>query len=225
MLSPSFSFRRLSGPHNESFRGRQNLTDTAPGKKFTREPRRAVAVLHLSENQLPDADNPMIIRPETPADVAAIYEVNRLAFGQEAEARLVSALRDGGFARVSLVAEIDGQIVGHVMFSDLSIVTPDRTIAALALAPMAVLPNLQGKGIGSQLVRQGLAVCQAHGHQIVIVLGHPHYYQRFGFSTELAKPLASPFSGDAWMALELLPGSLKGVVGRVAYSPPLEALE
>lgn len=167
----------------------------------------------------------MNIRPENPTDVVAVHEINRLAFGQEAEASLVDELRDGGYARVSLVAEIDGQIVGHILFSDLSIVAPDRAIPALALAPMAVIPACQRQGIGSQLVRVGLTACQAQGHQIVIVLGHPHFYPRFGFSSELAKPLASPFSGDAWMALELSPGALTGITGTVQYAPPFMSLK
>src|SRR5205085_9996992 len=140
--------------------------------------------------------------------------VNRLAFGQDAEARLVDALRDGGHVRVSLVSEIDGQIVGHILFSDLPIITEDGTTSALALAPMAVLPDFQNEGIGSALVRRGLEVCKDQGHRIVIVLGHPHYYPRFGFSAKMAEHLDSPFSGrESFMALELVAGTLAGVKG------------
>src|ERR1700722_15635152 len=91
----------------------------------------------------------MFIRPETEKDHDAVRQVNRLAFGQDAEPRLVDALRAGGFACLSLVAEQDSQVVGHIMFSDLSIITQAGTIPALALAPMAVLPDFQNKGIGS----------------------------------------------------------------------------
>lgn len=160
------------------------------------------------------------ICPESPADVEAIRQVNRLAFGQDEEARLVDALRDGGFVQVSLVAEREGQVVGHILFSDLPIITDSGTVAALALAPMAVLPDFQRKGIGSELVRRGLDACGKQGHRIVIVLGHPEFYRRFGFSSDLARPLQSPFSGASWMARELAPGALDGVAGHVEYPPP-----
>ena len=95
----------------------------------------------------------VIIRPETSADHEAIRYVNRLAFGQDDEARLVDALRVSGYVRASLVAEKAGQVVGHILFSDLPIITQAETVPALALAPMAVLPDFQNQGIGSTLVR------------------------------------------------------------------------
>jgi putative acetyltransferase len=165
----------------------------------------------------------LAIRPESAADHQAIRQVNRLAFGQDAEARLVDALRDGGYVRASLVAEQDGKVVGHILFSDLPIVTEAGTVPALALAPMAVLPQFQNQGIGSALVRRGLVVCKEQGHRIVVVLGHPQFYPRFGFSSKLASSLTSPFGGgDSWMALELVPGALADVAGRVVYPPPFE---
>jgi putative acetyltransferase len=163
----------------------------------------------------------MVIRPETTADHEAIRHINRLAFGQDAEARLVDALREGGYIRLSLVAERGDQIVGHVLFSDLPIITEAGTVPALSLAPMAVLPAYQRQGIGSALVRQGLDVCRDQGHRIVLVLGHPDFYPRFGFTAKLAESLSSPFGGgEAWMAVELVPGALAGVVGNVQYPPP-----
>jgi putative acetyltransferase len=161
-----------------------------------------------------------ILRTERPADQANVYEVNRLTFGREDEARLVDALRAGGYVRLSLVAECDGRIVGHLLFSALPIVTRQGPVAALSLAPLAVLPEFQRRGIGSQLVREGLKACRASGHVIVVVLGHPAFYARLGFSAEVARPLESPFTGEAWMAMELRPGALAGVKGRVQYPPP-----
>jgi putative acetyltransferase len=166
----------------------------------------------------------LIVRPETPADRAAIREVNRLAFGQEQEAWLVDALREAGYVRASLVAEADGRVVGHVLWSALSIDTGGGTVPALALAPMAVLPSHQRRGIGSRLVREGLRACRDAGHRVVIVLGHPAFYPRFGFSAKLAERLKSPFSGPAFMAVELVPGALEGVEGEVRYPPPFAGL-
>src|SRR5262249_42921261 len=137
----------------------------------------------------------IIIRPETNADHEAIRHVNRLAFGQDDEARLVDALREGGFVRLSLVAEQGGQVVGHILFSDLPIITEAGTVPALALAPMAVLPEFQKRGIGSALVRGGLDECRQKGHKIGAVVGHPHFYPRFGFSPKMASALSSTFGG------------------------------
>lgn len=160
------------------------------------------------------------IRDETAADRDAVRHVNEQAFGRADEADLVDALRAGGYVQVSLVAQLDGRIVGHILFSDLSIESETGSIDALALAPMAILPAYQRQGIGSELVREGLATSLRRGHRAVVVLGHPDFYPRFGFSAEIARPLSAPFSGEAWMALELVPGALHNVSGRVIYAPP-----
>jgi putative acetyltransferase len=124
---------------------------------------------------------------------------------------------------VLLVAETDGQVVGHILLSDLPIVMAEERVPALALAPMAVLPDHQCHGIGSELVRRGLEVCRGQGHGIVILLAHPDFYPRFGISTELARPLESPFGGgEACRAVELVPGTLAGVKGKVEYPPPFK---
>ena len=165
----------------------------------------------------------MLIRIETAADHEAVRQVNRLAFGQEAEGRLVDELRDGGYAPLSLVAEDHGQIVGHIMFSDLPIHTSGGVVNSLALAPMAVIPRCQRQGIGSALVREGLRFCREWRHRIVVVLGHTEFYPRFGFSPKLAEPLVCSFySGPALMALELVPGALQGVSGELNYAPPFQ---
>jgi putative acetyltransferase len=173
----------------------------------------------------------LTIRYETPADEAAVYQINQLAFdGRDAEPKLVEALRHDPGA-ISLVAEVDGLLVGHILFSRVAIIAidgpePGRGIPAMSLAPMAVLPGYQNRGIGSALARRGLDECLKQGHAIVIVLGHPEFYPRFGFSPALAQPLTCPFGdcGAAWMALELTPGALKGVQGMVKYPPAFEGV-
>jgi putative acetyltransferase len=171
-------------------------------------------------DQISDKKVMTFIRRETPADIDSIREVNRHAFGGEDELRLVDLLRDGGFAWHSLVAAFDDQAVGHVLFSDLLIETGRGTIHALCLAPLAVMPSFQRRGIGSMLVREGLRIAGQSGSRIVIVLGHPAFYERFGFSARLALPFKSPYSGTNFMALALEPGALDGVNGDVHYPPP-----
>lgn len=166
----------------------------------------------------------LFIRLEVKQDFESIRTVNRLAFSQEDEGQLVDALRDGGVLALSMVADLDGQVVGHISVSELKIVTADQTTDALALAPMSILPEHQRQGIGSRLIQAALDRCRDDGHRIVVVLGHPSYYSRFGFSAELARPLDSPYAGDSFLALELVPGALEGVTGRVTYARPFDAL-
>lgn len=166
------------------------------------------------------------IRSETDSDRESIWNVNQTAFGGDDEANLVDALRDGGFLDISLVAERDQEVVGHILFSPVTILTEDKTVNAVSLAPMAVLPGHQRRGIGSKLVIAGLQACRDQGHKIAVVLGHPDFYPRFGFSADVARPLESPFGGgQAWMAMELVPGALNGVTGSVRYSPPFGAFD
>jgi putative acetyltransferase len=176
-------------------------------------------------NQHPERTTMTIIRRATAEDIESIREVNRQAFGGDDEGRLVDLLRDGGFARLSLVATLHDHVIGHILFSDLTIATGHGTIHALALAPMAVFPSEQRRGIGSMLVREGLLTAKESGHRIVIVLGHAAFYERFGFSVQLARPLRSPYSGPNFMALALQPGALDDVEGEVRYSPPFFPIE
>jgi putative acetyltransferase len=164
----------------------------------------------------------LTIRPESSEDLPAVLRVHRLAFGREEEGWLVDALRDGGYARLSLVAIEGEEVIGQVLFSDLPIVADGRMTPALSLAPVAVIPGRQGRGVGSQLVRAGLEACREQGHAIVFVVGDPPYYRRFGFSSELAARVGSPYAGEAFMALELTPGAMDGVSGELRYPPPFD---
>lgn len=167
----------------------------------------------------------MLIREEILSDCEAIGELNRTAFEGDAEAELIERLRDDGAVIASLVAVENDKMVGHILFSHLAIETEEGIVRAVSLAPMAVAPRVQRRGIGSALVRRGLEVCRDRGKSLVVVVGHPAFYPRFGFSTELAMNLHSPYSGsDAWMALELIPGALKDVKGTVRYPAAFDAL-
>lgn len=116
-------------------------------------------------------------------------------------------------------------MVGQVLFTDLAITTKEGTVAALSLAPLAVRPACQRQGIASALVQRGLELCRDECHRIVVVLGHPDFYRRVGFSSHSAAKLESPFSGRrSCMAAELVPGALEGMAGRVQHPPPFEGV-
>jgi len=161
--------------------------------------------------------NEVVLRRESLDDRGAIRAVNEAAFGRLDEADLIDRLRHEGAVLASFVAELKTQIVGHILFSRMLIDTVDGPLSAVALAPMAVLPDQQRRGIGGQLIRHGLEWLRGRGEHIVLVLGHPAYYPRFGFSIDRARALASPFPVEAFMALELLPGALDGIRGTVRY--------
>jgi putative acetyltransferase len=158
-----------------------------------------------------------LVREEQPGDRPQVRKVNEAAFGRSDEADLIDRLRQEGVVLLSLVAELDSQIIGHILFSRMTVETPQGPVAAVSLAPMAVLPDHQGRQVGSQLVRRGLAALRDRGERIVIVLGHKEYYPRFGFTPEKARHLASPFPPEAFMALELSDGALAGIQGTVKY--------
>ena len=163
----------------------------------------------------------LTIRQETPDDVAAIHTVNEAAFGREEEAELIDKLRNRGVLTVSLVAVQDGETAGHITFSPVVIETEDSGFEGISLATMAVLPAHQRRGIGSQMVRAGLDECRRLGHEIVVVVGHPDYYPRFGFVPAGPRGIDCEFDvpEDAWMILELRKGALAGRRGVVRYQP------
>jgi putative acetyltransferase len=128
----------------------------------------------------------LTIRYEQPQDHVAIHAVHTAAFCRPHEGNLVDALRRAEVLTLSLVAIQDGRIVGHITFSPVTVIASTTTIEALGLGPLAVLPACQRNGIGAQLINVGLAACRATPYGVVVVVGHPYYYSRFGFTT--AKP-------------------------------------
>ena len=168
----------------------------------------------------------LTIRPEVPGDAAAIHQVNTLAFGQPQEADLVDALRRHGGLTISLVAVQDGRIVGHIAFSPVTITSDTATMDAIGLAPMAVLPEYQRLGIGSKLVEAGLHACHNTPYGVVVVLGHPHYYPRFGFTP--AKPHGIVWEHDVpeevFMVKEIKAGALAQTQGVVKYRPEFDGV-
>ena len=165
-----------------------------------------------------------LIRAERPADRPGVFRVVRDAFVRDDEARLVDALRatEAFIPELSLVA-LDGEaIVGHVLFTRVTIRDENAAHPGLALAPVSVAPSHQGKGIGSALIHRGLEVARAGGHGVVIVLGRPGYYPRFGFVPAQARGIRAPFpvNDRSFMALALRAGGLKGVRGIVEYAAP-----
>lgn len=158
-----------------------------------------------------------MIRDAAPSDFPAIRAVIRHAFGQADEANLVEQLRADGDMIAEFVAASDIAIQGHILYSRLMIERGDEQIAAAALAPVSVLPAFQRQGLGKDLIAAGNARCAELGLKAIIVLGHPDYYPQFGFSAKTAESLNAPFSGPAFMALELEPGCL-AAGGQVRYA-------
>jgi putative acetyltransferase len=159
------------------------------------------------------------IREEREGDWEGIRRVHRSAFGGDVEVRLVDLLRARGKAVVSLVAVNGIDVVGHILFSP---VTIDRggDARSLGLAPVAVLPPFQRSGIGSKLIREGLTRCAGAGYDLVVIVGEPSYYARFGF--QAAKPcgLDNEYgANEEFMVLELQKDSLQGTKGLVKYAP------
>ena len=160
------------------------------------------------------------VRAETVGDIPAVRRVNELAFGRPDEADLVDALRAAARPHISLVAVSHGQVVGHIFFSPVTLEAEAAAPAIFGLAPMAVIPERQKQGIGSRLVREGLRECQRVGCDVVVVVGHPEYYPRFGFIPASRKGLRCeyPVPDEVFMLAELRPNALSGR-GLVKYRP------
>ncbi|MCP8970592.1 GNAT family N-acetyltransferase [Ectobacillus ponti] len=170
----------------------------------------------------------VIIRAEQPADIPAIARVNELAFGRKNEGKLVDLIRHSEhfIPELSLVAEENGEIAGHILFSSAMIEREGSVQPMITLAPMAVVPGQQGKGIGSQLVREGLRVCRELGHPLVVVLGHSTFYPKFGFVISKEKGIHPPFPvpDDVFMVCELEEGAAARFQGTVQYPPAFGAV-
>lgn len=162
----------------------------------------------------------MKIRKEHKRDAEAVYHLNRSAFETSLEANLVNRLREEADPVISLIAEKDGRIAGHILFTPVSVADrSDINILVMGLAPMAVLPGLQKKGIGSALVKAGLEECKKIGAGAVVVLGHAGYYPKFGFRPAHLYGLHCEYDvpPEAFMILELQPGFLEKISGTVRY--------
>lgn len=162
----------------------------------------------------------MLIRFEEPKDYSAVHELNATAFETAVEANLVDKLRLEEQPVISIVAEEHGTIVGHIMFSQVSL-SGHENLRIMGLAPMAILPTFQRIGIGSRLVKAGLEICKKLGYGAVVVLGHSGYYPRFGFIPAVKYGIGCEFNvpQDAFMVLELQPGYLTGAHGTIKYHP------
>jgi len=166
------------------------------------------------------------IRTEVPEDIPAIHEVNAVAFAHDDEARLVDALRENGDfnPELSLVAVSCDRVIGHILFPGITIESEKATVPAVALAPLVVHPDFQCMGIGRSLIEVGFEACRDLGHNIVVVVGHPGYYPRYGFSPASDYGIVAPFevADDVFMVNALVPEALDGVHGRVRYPKAFE---
>ena len=160
------------------------------------------------------------IRPETPGDIPGIHQVELAAFGRLTEADLVDLCRQRGKVGLSLLLEREGRIVGHVLFTPVTLDPPCPGWHGFGLGPVAVLPEFQRMGIGSRLIEAGLEMCRTRGIDFVVLLGDPRFYSRFGFIPASEFGLGNEYgAGEEFMVRELKPGVLKGAKGVIKYVP------
>ena len=160
----------------------------------------------------------MLIRQEGRTDYRRIRELNDGAFGSTEESQLIDKLRTAGQVLLSLVAEEEGDLIGHILFSRIQIETAGAApIPVVALSPMCVSSVHQKKGVGGALIQQGLRILRQRGENAVFVVGHKRYYPKFGFSADLARQFQCEYSGDSFLAHELQPGWIEGKSGTVVY--------
>lgn len=163
-----------------------------------------------------------VVRVEREGDREGVYGVNEQAFGRPDEADLVDRLREAGAVTLSLVGVLDGRIVGHVLFSPVVLeMEGGNTAEGVGLGPVAVLPEYQSQGFGSQLIWEGIRQCREAGEGFMVVLGHPEYYPRFGFRPSVDFGIRSQFDvpPEVFMVMELKRGVLAGKSGLIRYRP------
>ena len=157
------------------------------------------------------------IRPVSPADADAIAALTMAAFGRPDEAGLVAALTDDGDATISLVAEHDGEVIGHILLSPMR-----ASFRALGLAPISVVPSAQRQGVGGALIRAAIDRARADGWRAIFLLGEQDYYGRFGFSAAAARPFGSSYAGPYFQMLALDDAPLDA--DDVEYAPAFNRL-
>ncbi len=165
----------------------------------------------------------MIIRPERPEDIAAVRAVNQAAFPAPAEAALVDRLR-GLPGVISLVADDGSEVIGHILFSPVTVEHASGDWTAIALGPMAVRPDRQRSGVGGALVEAGLTACRQGFWTVCFVLGHPEFYPRFGFAPAAPLGLRCTWTvpDPVFMVAEVTPGTLTARSGLVRYHPAFD---
>ena len=162
------------------------------------------------------------IRPERPRDYSEVHRLNELAFGQPLEANLVDKLRTNCPDALSLVAADGEHVVGHILFTPVAIDSSERRLVGMGLGPMAVFPERQRQGIGSQLVREGLKILRERRCPFVVVVGHPEYYPHFGFESASRQGLTCQWESvpdAAFMVLIFDASAMEGARGVASYKP------
>jgi len=163
----------------------------------------------------------IIIRKETPDDFQQVARVIEMAFRQKSESALVEKLRHNSNynANLSIVAEYNGNVIGHILFFPIAIRTGETRIESLALAPLSISPEFQKMGVGGRLIQEGLRKAREIGYTSAVVLGHPGHYAKFGFVPASTWGITAPFevAGDAFMGIELVEGALIHAAGAVEY--------